>query len=284
VAGEAEPIRTALDWLVGRESTAIALSAHWGDNFFVELRAAPALSASPRWLATTLHERMADAAGEVEQMVVSRPWPEYGRHVIERYPAMLRKLAEFTRYGEADRQAVLRAYLPAVAGHNLVMGAELLLTQASGAAERDAVGPGPAKRVDAAATIDERLAASISLAFPRESLERALELWSAEAGIAAAIDGPAFQAAGITRNQSLELDLRDRPAGDVLVEILRRANPDLTATSAADPRQSVVYVVESEAAGAAGEGPGGSRIIVTTRAAAVDRGLPLPAVFAVGGE
>jgi hypothetical protein len=165
------------------------------------------------------------------------------------------------------------------------MGAELLMTQADGAAVRDGLGTGPANRVDATGTLDERLAAPMSLAFPRESLEGALELWSAESGVAAAIDGPAFQAAGITRNQSLELDLRDRPAGEVLVEILRRANPDRTAASAADPRQSVVYVVEPAAADREPtDGAGGSRIIVTTRAAAADRGLPLPAVFAVGGE
>jgi hypothetical protein len=121
------------------------------------------------------------------------------------------------------------------------------------------------------------LAARVSLAFPRESLERALELWAAEAGVEITIDGPAFEAEGVTRNQSLELDERDRTAAEILVEILRQSNPDRTAKNAADPRQTVVYVVETTA-------DGGSRIIVTTRAAAAERGAPLPAVFDGGGE
>jgi hypothetical protein len=282
--GDGEALREAFTRFVGRETTAVMLSAKWDNGFFLELRATPALGVSPRWLASTLQQRLDAAAGEVEKYVAAHQWPEYGRRVIERYPAMLRKLAEYTRHGEDNRQAVLRAYLPAVAGHNLMMGAELLLTQAGGGVDRNEVGASPANLVDAT-TLDERLAARMSLTFPRESLERALELWSAEAGVAAVIDGPAFEAAGITRNQSVELDLRDRPAGEVLVEILRRANPDRTATSAADSRQSVVYIVESAATGnAAADGVGGSRIIVTTRAAAAERGQPLPTVFAVGGE
>ena len=48
----------------------------------------------------------------------------------------------------------------------------------------------------------------------------------------------------MTQNQTLALELRDKPAGEILVEILRRANPDRTATGPADPRQKLVYVVE----------------------------------------
>jgi hypothetical protein len=40
----------------------------------------------------------------------------------------------------------------------------------------------------------------------------------------------------------------------------------------------LVYVVEAGVDGGAG------RMIVTTRAAAAERGAPLPAVFTVGGE
>jgi hypothetical protein len=190
---------------------------------------------------------------------------------------MLRVLGNYARQSEADRQAVVRAYLPAVAGHNLLMGAQLLLTQsADESADAADDAPRGLGRATPDGAIDERLAARVSLAFPRESLEQALELWAAEAGVELAIDGPAFQAEGVTRNQSLQLDERDRPAEDILVTILRRANLDREAENAADPRQKLVYFVEAD-----GEGMG--RIIVTTRAAVAARGAPLPAVFDGGG-
>jgi hypothetical protein len=286
VAGDADPLPAALDRLVGREATAVALSMHWDRNFFVELRAAPALNVPPQYLATVIEQRVEAAADQLGGMIAEQSWSDYGRPVVEQFPAMVGKLAQYTRSGVGDRQAVVRAYLPAVAGHNLVMGAELLLTQDAAAMAGDAdhaprglgrATPGE-NGVAGAGTIEERLAATASLVFPRESLERALELWGEAAGVAVAIDGPAFQAAGVTRNQSLELSERDRPAVEILVEILRRANPDRTATGPGDPRQVLVYVVEPDAAG----GPG--RMIVTTRAAAAERGAPLPAVFAVGGE
>jgi hypothetical protein len=286
VVGDAEPLPAALERLVGREATAVALSLHWDDNFFVELRAAPALNVPPQYLATVINQRVGAAGDQLADAIAAQSWSDYGRPVVERLPAMMRKLAEYARSGAVDRQAVLRAYLPAVAGHNLVMGTELLLTQSRAAITGDADhaprGLGRATLGETVGshggTLDERLVAPMSLVFPRESLVRALELWGEAAGVAVAIDGPAFQAAGVTRNQSLELSERDRPAGEILVEILRRANPDRTATGPGDPRQVLVYVVEAGVDGGAG------RMIVTTRAAAAERGAPLPAVFTVGGE
>ncbi len=125
-SGEAEPLRAALAELVGREATAVALSVDWGDKFFVELAAAPALTASPRWLAATLAGRVGKAADRLPTPP-GGAWPEYGRAVLDRFPAMIARLAATTRSGASDNLAVLRSYLPAVAGHNLLMATELLL-------------------------------------------------------------------------------------------------------------------------------------------------------------
>ena len=285
IEGDAAPLRDALAVLAGRDATAVSLSAHLSDSCFVELRAAPALTVSPRYLATTMLARLKAAGQTIEGQIKANAWPEYGRVVLKRFPAMFRRLAESARHAEADKQAVVRAYLPSVAGHNLLMGAELLLTQA-GAAAGGAVRPAPT--VEPPKTIAERLAATATLTFPKESLQRALELLSGEIGVAIVIDSPAFQAAGVTQNQTMGLELRDRAAGEILVEILRAANPDRTATGPGDPRQVLVYLVEppvrsGDVAGAdAADGVG--RIIVTTRAAAAARGATLPAVFGVAGE
>ncbi len=271
VEGEAAPLRDALAALLRNDATAAALSIHWGDSFFVELRATPALSNSPRWLATTLRSRVAEGGEGVAAAIESQTWPDYGGQVLARFPAMLGKLVEFTRCGEANRHAVLRAYLPATAGHNLLMGAELLLTQSAGQHAHEDVGMAPQR------SIEDRLATLTSLAFPKETLQRALELLAEDIGVTIAIDGSALQAEGITQNQSLALDLHDRPAGEILVEILRLANPDRTAEGPSDPRQKLVYLVDPAA-------EGGGRMIVTTRAAARKSGLALPAVFGGWGE
>ena len=273
VDGQAAPLRDAVAALLGNDATAAALSAHWGDSFFVELRATPALIVSPRWLATTMQQRVVDGGETVAAGIDSQTWSEYGRAVLARLPAMLGKLASFTRSGEADKHAVLRAYLPAAAGHNLLMGAELLLTQRADAVEHAHADEGMPR----ARTMDERLATVTSLAFPKETLQRALELLAEDVGAAIEIDGPALQAEGITQNQTLAIDLHERPAGEILVEILRLANPDRTADGPADPRQKLVYVVEPV-------GENGGRMIVTTRSAAEKTGLPLPAVFGGSGE
>jgi hypothetical protein len=108
-----------------------------------------------------------------------------------------------------------------------------------------------------------------TLSFPKETLEKALEMLSMDLKIPLQIAGRDLQLEGITKNQTLSLDLRDRKAGDILVAILRQANPDRTATSAADPRQKLVFVIRGDA------------IIVTTRSAAAQRNEELPEVFRV---
>ena len=272
LAADAAPLHNALRWLLGDEATAIALSVDWGDDFFAELRATPALNVPPRRLATKLRERIDQTPAEVEELVLADSWHPYGRKVIARLPGMLRTLARYTRAGDEDRQAVVRAYLPAIAGHNLLMAGELLLTQPHGegnGGEATNTAESPA----ALATIAERLAAKTSLRFTKESLEQAVALLGEDIGVEIVIAGSDLQLDGITKNQSLGLDLRDRPAGEILVEILLRANPDRQATGPADPRQKLVYVVDPTTTGAA------ERIIVTTRTAAEKRGDQLPDPF-----
>jgi hypothetical protein len=270
LVGEASPVKEALHWLTGNDATAVALSAHWDQNFFLELRATPALNVPPHRLALKLRERIAAAPNAVEDIVASANWPAYGRKVLARFPSMLRTLAQYSRAAEDDREAVVRCYLPVAAGHNLVMASELLLTQPHSAESATASVPtAPA----ASASLEDRLAKTTSLVFTKDSLERALEMLADDAGVSIAIEGKDLQLDGITKNQSLAMDVHDKPASEILVEILRRANPDRTATGPDDPKQKLVYVVLPGKNGDVG------RIIVTTRAAASKRGDRLPAAF-----
>jgi hypothetical protein len=271
LVADAAPLHDALRWLLGDEATAIAISVDWGDDFFAELRATPALNVPARRLAAKLRERINQTPAEVEELVLADAWHPYGRKVIARLPGMLRTLARYTRAGEEDRQAIVRAYLPAAAGHNLLMAGELLLTQPHGDGSSQVAASDSAPSPPA--SVAEKLATKTSLSFAKESLEQAVSLLADDIGVEIVIAGGDLQLDGITKNQSLGLDLRDRPAGEILLEILLRANPDRQATGPADPRQKLVYVVEPTTTGAA------ERIIVTTRTAAEKRGDRLPEPF-----
>ena len=92
-------------------------------------------------------------------------------------------------------------------------------------------------------------------------------------GVPIELLGRDLESEGITKNQSFGLDLRDRPAAEILLAVLRQANPDRTTSSPADPEQKLVYLVRETVGLQAGA------IVVTTRAAAKERGNKLPAVF-----
>jgi hypothetical protein len=272
--GQMESLREPLFWFLGDEFGASSLSVHWDDDFFVELLAVPTSDTSPQRAARILAERLAQIPDRLEEYVMSLETGSYGRRVVARFPAMVRKLAAYTRSGVDSDHAVLRSYLPAIAGHNLLMGAELLLAESvdirrARPAIVEANAPLAAETV---LSIGDRLQRPTSLAFPRDTLDAALEQLSRDIGIEIVIAGADLQAEGITKNQSFGIDMSKRPAAEVLVEILRQANPDKSASGPGDVRQKLVYVIASN--------PGKTgQILVTTRAAAEARGDQLPAVF-----
>ena len=95
--------------------------------------------------------------------------------------------------------------------------------------------------------MNDRLAKVTSLKFAKDTLEAALEQLSQDIGVPIVIRGPDLQADGITKNQSFGIDISDKPAEEILVEILRLANPDKTATGPNDARQKLVYIIETNA-------------------------------------
>ena len=260
--GTGEPLREALIDFLGDEATATAISLHWDDNFFVELQSTVALNTRPHWFATLLEERVAASSDRVEDIILTEPLHPYGQKVLARFPAMLRKLGDYTRSGEDEGFCVLRAYLPATAGHNLVMASELLL---NGVTSRGATGSADVFAKPLAIT--QRLQRVTSLVFPKETLQKALEILAEDIGVPLKIAGRDLQLEGITKNQSFGLDLRDRPAAEILLAVLLKANPDRTASGPTDVKQKLVYVVRD------------AEIVVTTRSAARRRGEKLPAVF-----
>jgi hypothetical protein len=149
-----------------------------------------------------------------------------------------------------------------------LMASEIALAEtSSGGATSE-----PVTGVDTPQGAQERLELDTSLSFSRDTLEAALATLSEEIGVPIEIRGNDLQTEGITKNQSFAIDLSDRPAREILVEILRLANPDKTATTANDPRQKLVYTI--------GRDESGQQVIyISTRRATEQRGEQLPAEF-----
>jgi hypothetical protein len=267
LAGGAKQLETVLAEMAGAKATAVALSAHWDEDFFLELQSTVTLDQPPHRFGSNVQRWLPRAVVALESAIHADPGHPYGREIIRQFPAMLRYLSKYTRSEEVDGVSVLRCYLPTVAGHNLLMAAELVLNQSESTAQADGM------EIESPPTVEEKLLQVTSLSFPKETLERALEILAEDLGVKIEIAGRDLQLEGITKNQSFGIDLRDKRAGEILLAVLRLANPDRTADSLADAKQKLVYVLREDANGGLGA------IVVTTRAAAIRRGDPLPDVF-----
>jgi hypothetical protein len=253
---------------------AASLSAHWGDSFYLEALAASAAEVTATRMAAQLDSRIGQWPSELQLAVLDLNPAPHGRRLVAQLPAMARLLAEHTRFGAEDGLAVLNCYLPEPAGENLLAASELMLAQLSAGAGGTA--PTTVTAAPQAVTIAEKLQQKANVSFARDTLEMAVAYLSEEIEAPILILGGDLQLEGITKNQSFGLDAIDQPAGQILLVILQRANPDKTAAGPTDPKQKLVYVVKP---GEGLEEAGRETIYVTTRAAAAQRGDKLPSVF-----
>jgi serine/threonine-protein kinase len=233
---------------------AAALSLHFGDSGYAELDAVATADVPAGRLAPALKAVVAAVPDTVEEYCVALEPAAYGRKLVMRLPQMIRMLGANLRAGVEGRGAVVNAYLPRHAPHNLALATELALAQSPGRAA-PARPAGPAGPQDALGKLQKK----ITLTFVKDNLERSIQMIADEIGVPMEILGGDLQLEGITKNQSFGLDERDKTAEAVLRVILAKANPD----------GKLVFVVRKK--------DGGETIEITTRAAAEKRGDKLPA-------
>jgi hypothetical protein len=133
-----EPVRDWLSWLFGRHAPAFLLSLHLDQNLFFELRTACSADERPAGFARGFMGRWQELSKRAKEQIASRGLTDYNRRVLERYPKMLEVLAAQSRWELQGRHLLLRAYLPAVAAHNLALGTRLFFEP-----PRAATGGGP---------------------------------------------------------------------------------------------------------------------------------------------
>lgn len=267
LSGPWAPLRELVLAQARDEWAAVALSLHIDDDerLYWELRVIANAAEPEVRVAAGVAKQSQGWGNDLATVVKERDWSAYSRAVIERSPRMLSVVGKYARRGVDGRQAVVNGYAPPGAAHQLALAAERLVAElATPVAEEPATASGP---LLADLPIAERLQTPVTIQFTRESLETAVAILAETIATPIEIVGRDLQLEGITRNQMLALDVTDMPAEAVLVEVLRRANPDKEATGPADPKQKLVYVV------------GKDGVEITTRAAAESRGNKLPIVF-----
>lgn len=260
------PLGETLRREVDSEWRAALLSAELVDHqtLYWELRLVGGRGVPETRRARTLGKLGAAWAEELSTLARSRAFSPYAQQLIDRLPAMVAAARRRTRVGADDGQTIANGYLPAAALHNVALATEVLVAELGGMPPTTVAATPTGSR-----TLAERLATPVTIRFQRESLEAAVAIIGEAVGAPIAINGRDLQLQGITRNQMVGLDVSDTPAGDAVVSLLRQANPNTEATGPADDRQQLVYVIDAAT----------DEVVITTRAAAVGRGEPLPDAF-----
>ena len=131
-----------------------------------------------------------------------------------------------------------------------------------------------------AGKLEDALAEPVSIKIEQGSLElclRAVEkkVRASHPDFAITILGEDLQKEGITRNQSIrDFEATDKPAAEVLTELVMRGYPSSDVTGPSDPRLKLIWIV-----GFHPDDADKLAILITTRDAAKSRGDKLPKVF-----
>jgi hypothetical protein len=132
-------------------------------------------------------------------------------------------------------------------------------------------------------TVDQMLEKSLSINFEQESLEQALKILFDEyhhsnpqsqpfAGLQ--LDGASLEKSGITQNQQVrDFKMLKSSFRSILTALLVKANPDKSAKSSQDSRQSIIWALKQDLESKS------VSIVVTTRQGAASLGLTLPPEF-----
>jgi hypothetical protein len=279
-AGQDGNVKTVMEFVGQRLAGAQAalFTAHISKGeLLMELRVATTVEDFDRMrrqITETLHglpHLAADHLGDIDSI------DTYWRQLASRFPDMLQYVVSHSQIGQDRRHLVVSARLPDKAAHNLVLATELSQSMAPvRSASRTTI---PSQ----IGSIEELLAARISLSFPRQSLDQALaDLESVirdqlrpSLSVTIRVDGRHLQLEGITRNQQItDFRATDVTVADVLTELVLHANPDRSVNGPTDVNQKLVWIAEPGT-----PSKGNAVIRITTRAGAAESELQLPKVF-----
>ena len=257
-----------------------SVSLHHDDGDYVEFRVDHTTQLKPKEAASLVRQRVSETLERTSLSLQQRQALPYWEPVRARYGAMLTELSKQLRWDNEFGEVVGNAWLPPGAMHNLFAATELAMAFEPG--ERAVAG---VSKPNTPQTLEELLATkrNLNIANPpdlnvllknirEEILDQYLEL-PFEFNIQ--IAGTDLQKEGITQNQRPgPLQIEDTSLSDILTQVMVSANPNRDITGASDPECKLVWVLTDDP-----EAAGKKMVLITTRAAAVEKGLTLPNAF-----
>ncbi len=280
--------RQPLDIFLGDELEAGLVSMQFGGAFYLEMRMLGQVGRDRNALANDLKGRLSQVPKSVEDYLDVIDPPKYWAKLAYSYARMMQDLHQAMRIGVEGDQAVINAYLPSYAAHNIVLGGELLVSTAPGSGTGVATaGPAPPAGPK---TLEEVLAMKSSMVFDANPLEfcmrdLALDAQDVAKGspfgkggateFAIKIIGDDLKIDGITRNQTVrDFKHENKTIGELLTALVMKANPVTTVKTPDEADQKLLWVVGPDP-----DNPAKQMILITTRAAAATKKYTLPPQF-----
>jgi|GEM_PF-3060446 len=265
--------RSLLDGLYefwSQEAQAVSLGMQLNDVALVEVRMIAREDLPPRRLAGRVQKFVAALPDRTTGHLGRVQLDPYWQPLAMRFPTMLHFLREQARVADEGKQVAANVALPVEGIHNL-----LLATELSSATPVTDVATNVVDR--SSWKMDEVLQSKTSIRFSQKSLEQAMndiavqvreELKGLPFTFSIELVGADLELDGITRNQQIrDFSAANVSVSDALTAIVQKANPVQGVTDAASPDQKLVWAV------------GSGKVLITTKSAAKQKGIDLPAVF-----
>ena len=260
----------------------VSASLHFDEGDYLELRIDHTTDLKPGETATTMSERVSSTLQQVQVSLGQRQALPYWEPVRARFGAMLRDLSGQLRWDSEFGEVVGNAWLPPGAMHNLFTACELAI-----AFEPQKADLASLQKPKTPQNLQELLASKrdLNIANPpdlnvllrdigEEISDQYLDL---PFEFSIRIAGTDLQKDGITQNQRPgPLEISNQSVSEILTQVMVSANPNKDITGASDQNCKLVWVVAEDS-----ESPGKKFVLITTRAAAEQKGYVLPEDFQI---
>ena len=262
------------------DSSGIILTMGLEDRWYGEFRSSPSGSIAGPALVQKLNNDIQQLPSWAESFIVDANIDASWRMMAIRLPQYMRAIASQLRAGISADVPTFNFYLPRNAAPQVLVATTLALSSNNAPVVASTTAPKPVGKV---MTTAELLDHPFSVSFEQEALKSAVvvildefkrALPEGTPPPAITILGGDLEKSGITQNQQIRnFTMKNRPLREALSELCRQANPDKTATSLADPKQSLIWVIDPEATDAK------PSILMTTRPIATEKGQKLTKEF-----
>lgn len=282
MSGQWGGLNRQLRWVLDESIRGGLLSIHLDEGTYLELVIDRSAEKTAREMATELESRLRGQLDLLSRLIDTTPSHPYWDQARRRFLLMFGDLFDNLRFGVEYGEVVANAWLPPMAAHNLVAATELLTAFANGAGTSAAVEV-PPRSVPAsleallAEPRDLKVTTNPDLNILLQSIrdEVVNDYGQLPFDFQIRLMGNDLQLEGITQNQRPgDFEMMATPLSAILTQIMVRCNPQKDISGPDDPNCKLIWVVAEDP-----ESPGNQAILVTTRAAATERGYRLPPEF-----